>query len=176
MAMVTVIAGRRERVPAAARTPRCGVAWTRAGRDPALRSPGARAAAGRCRPTRTCRTRCSGCATAAAGSRCSRSRRPRPRRRVLANAGIREHFEHVLSAPECGAFKPEDLAYHGALEKLGATEAWFVAGPLVGRRGRGLRRAEDGVGEPHGPRLPARDARAGRPRHRHPSNRQGDTR
>src|SRR4051794_31638206 len=47
---------------------------------------------------------------------------------VLANAGIREHFEHVLSAPESGTFKPEDLAYHAALETLGAEEAWFVAG------------------------------------------------
>jgi 2-haloacid dehalogenase len=47
---------------------------------------------------------------------------------VLRNAGIREHFERVLSAPESSAFKPEDLAYHAALETLGATEAWFVAG------------------------------------------------
>ena len=30
--------------------------------------------------------------------------------------------------PQSGAFKPEDLAYHAALEKLGATDAWFVAG------------------------------------------------
>src|SRR4051812_23551212 len=47
---------------------------------------------------------------------------------VLRNAGIREYFEHVLSAPDGGTFKPEDLAYHAALETLGATEAWFVAG------------------------------------------------
>jgi 2-haloacid dehalogenase len=47
---------------------------------------------------------------------------------VLINAGLREHFEHVLSAPESSAFKPEDLAYHAALERIGATEAWFVAG------------------------------------------------
>jgi 2-haloacid dehalogenase len=47
---------------------------------------------------------------------------------VLTNAGLREHFEHVLSAPESSAFKPEDLAYHAALERIGATEAWFVAG------------------------------------------------
>jgi 2-haloacid dehalogenase len=47
---------------------------------------------------------------------------------VLQNAGIREHFEHVLSAPAGGTFKPEDLAYHAAQERLGATEAWFVAG------------------------------------------------
>src|SRR3954470_11485129 len=39
---------------------------------------------------------------------------------VLANAGLREHFEHLLSAPEAGTFKPEDLAYHAALETLGA--------------------------------------------------------
>ena len=63
---------------------------------------------------------------------------------VLANAGIREHFEHVLSAPESGTFKPEDLAYHGALEKLGATEAWFVAGhwwDIAGAAYAGLRTA-----------------------------------
>jgi 2-haloacid dehalogenase len=47
---------------------------------------------------------------------------------ALTHAGIREHFEHVLSAPEFGAFKPEDLAYHAAIEKLGTAEAWFVAG------------------------------------------------
>jgi 2-haloacid dehalogenase len=47
---------------------------------------------------------------------------------VLSNAGIREHFELVLSAPDSGAFKPEDLAYRYALEQTGATEAWFVAG------------------------------------------------
>jgi 2-haloacid dehalogenase len=47
---------------------------------------------------------------------------------VLRNAGLRDHFVHVLSAPEASAFKPEDLAYHAALEALGATEAWFVAG------------------------------------------------
>src|SRR6478609_2553856 len=51
-----------------------------------------------------------------------------PSETALANAGIREHFEHVLSAPAAGAFKPEDLAYKAALEKVGATDAWFVAG------------------------------------------------
>jgi 2-haloacid dehalogenase len=51
-----------------------------------------------------------------------------PSEAALENAGLREHFEHVLSAPESGAFKPEDLAYKAALEKLGATDAWFVAG------------------------------------------------
>jgi 2-haloacid dehalogenase len=51
-----------------------------------------------------------------------------PSETALRNAGIRDHFEHVLSAPESGAFKPEDLAYKAALEKLGATDAWFVAG------------------------------------------------
>jgi 2-haloacid dehalogenase len=34
----------------------------------------------------------------------------------------------VLSAPAFGAFKPEDLAYHAAIEQLGTVEAWFVAG------------------------------------------------
>jgi 2-haloacid dehalogenase len=51
-----------------------------------------------------------------------------PSEAALEQAGLREHFEHVLSAPSFGAFKPEDLAYHAALEKLGAVEAWFVAG------------------------------------------------
>src|SRR4051794_21409511 len=63
---------------------------------------------------------------------------------VLANAGLRDHFEHVLSAPEASAFKPEDLAYHAALEALGATEAWFVAGhwwDVAGAAYAGLRTA-----------------------------------
>ena len=47
---------------------------------------------------------------------------------VPANAGLRDHFELVLSAPASGAFKPEDLAYRYALEQAGVTEAWFVAG------------------------------------------------
>ncbi|MDA0171234.1 HAD hydrolase-like protein [Solirubrobacter taibaiensis] len=51
-----------------------------------------------------------------------------PSETALTNAGIREHFEHVLSAPASGAFKPEDLAYKAALERVGATDAWFVAG------------------------------------------------
>ena len=51
-----------------------------------------------------------------------------PSEAALENAGIREHFEHVLSAPAFGAFKPEDLAYHAAIEQLGTAEAWFVAG------------------------------------------------
>ena len=51
-----------------------------------------------------------------------------PSETAMRNAGIREHFEHVLSAPASGAFKPEDLAYKAALEQLGTTDAWFVAG------------------------------------------------
>jgi 2-haloacid dehalogenase len=47
---------------------------------------------------------------------------------VLGNAGLREHFEHVLSSTAANTFKPEDLAYTYALEQVGATEAWFVAG------------------------------------------------
>jgi 2-haloacid dehalogenase len=63
---------------------------------------------------------------------------------VLGNAGIREHFEHVLSAPDFGAFKPEDLAYHSALERLGTADAWFVAGhwwDVAGAAYAGLRTA-----------------------------------
>jgi 2-haloacid dehalogenase len=47
---------------------------------------------------------------------------------VLSNAGLRSAFDLVLSAPESGAFKPEDLAYRWALERCDATDAWFVAG------------------------------------------------
>jgi 2-haloacid dehalogenase len=47
---------------------------------------------------------------------------------VLSNAGLRSSFDLVLSAPESGAFKPEDLAYRWALERCDATDAWFVAG------------------------------------------------
>ena len=63
---------------------------------------------------------------------------------VLTNAGIRERFELVLSAPDSGAFKPEDLAYNYALERAGATEAWFVAGhwwDIAGAHFAGLRTA-----------------------------------
>ena len=63
---------------------------------------------------------------------------------VLENAGLREHFELVLSAPASGAFKPEDLAYRYALEQAGATEAWFVAGhwwDVAGAAYAGLRTA-----------------------------------
>ena len=63
---------------------------------------------------------------------------------VLSNAGLREHFELVLSAPDSGAFKPEDLAYRYGLERCGATEAWFVAGhwwDIAGAAFAGLRTA-----------------------------------
>ena len=63
---------------------------------------------------------------------------------VLSNAGIRDHFELVLSAPDSGAFKPEDLAYRYALERAGATDAWFVAGhwwDVAGAAFAGLRTA-----------------------------------
>jgi 2-haloacid dehalogenase len=63
---------------------------------------------------------------------------------VTANAGIREHFELVLSAPESGSFKPEDLAYNYALERAGAGDAWFVAGhwwDVAGAAYAGLRTA-----------------------------------
>jgi 2-haloacid dehalogenase len=63
---------------------------------------------------------------------------------VLTNAGIRDHFELVLSAPDSGAFKPEDLAYRYGLERCGATDAWFVAGhwwDVAGAAFAGLRTA-----------------------------------
>ena len=63
---------------------------------------------------------------------------------VLANAGIRDAFELVLSAPAAGTFKPEDLAYRHALERACATDAWFVAGhwwDIAGAAYAGLRTA-----------------------------------
>jgi 2-haloacid dehalogenase len=63
---------------------------------------------------------------------------------VTRNAGIRDAFELVLSAPELGAFKPDDLAYKSALERAGATDAWFVAGhwwDVAGAAYAGLRTA-----------------------------------
>jgi 2-haloacid dehalogenase len=63
---------------------------------------------------------------------------------VTANAGIRDAFDLVLSAPELGAFKPDDLAYKSALERAGVTDAWFVAGhwwDIAGAAYAGLRTA-----------------------------------
>ena len=63
---------------------------------------------------------------------------------VTRNAGIRDAFELVLSAPELGAFKPDDLAYKSALERAGVTGAWFVAGhgwDIAGAAYAGLRTA-----------------------------------
>jgi 2-haloacid dehalogenase len=64
---------------------------------------------------------------------------------VLVNAGLRESFDLVLSAPASGAFKPEDLAYRYALEQAGAPpDAWFVAGhwwDVAGASYAGLRTA-----------------------------------
>jgi len=63
---------------------------------------------------------------------------------VTRNAGIRDAFELVLSAPALGAFKPDDLAYKSALERAGVTDAWFVAGhwwDVAGAAYAGLRTA-----------------------------------
>jgi 2-haloacid dehalogenase len=63
---------------------------------------------------------------------------------VTANAGIRDAFDLVLSAPGLGAFKPDDLAYKAALERAGVTDAWFVAGhwwDIAGAAYAGLRTA-----------------------------------
>jgi 2-haloacid dehalogenase len=63
---------------------------------------------------------------------------------VTRNAGIRDAFELVLSAPELGAFKPDDLAYKSALERAGVSDAWFVAGhwwDVAGAAYAGLRTA-----------------------------------
>jgi 2-haloacid dehalogenase len=63
---------------------------------------------------------------------------------VTTNAGIRDAFDLVLSAPGLGAFKPDDLAYKSALERAGVTDAWFVAGhwwDIAGAAYAGLRTA-----------------------------------
>jgi 2-haloacid dehalogenase len=63
---------------------------------------------------------------------------------VTTNAGIRDAFDLVLSAPGLGAFKPDDLAYKSALERAGVNEAWFVAGhwwDIAGAAYAGLRTA-----------------------------------
>jgi 2-haloacid dehalogenase len=63
---------------------------------------------------------------------------------VLSNAGLRSSFDLVLSAPDSGAFKPEDLAYRWALERCGVDDAWFVAGhwwDIAGASYAGLRTA-----------------------------------
>ena len=83
---------------------------------------------------------------------------------VLSNAGIRDHFELVLSAPDSGAFKPEDLAYT-LRARTGRRDRRLVRRrPLVGRRRRRLRRPPHGLDLPHRPRLPDRDATPGHPR------------
>jgi 2-haloacid dehalogenase len=69
---------------------------------------------------------------------------PEAAEEVTANAGIRDAFDLVLSAPALGAFKPDDLAYKSALERVGATDAWFVAGhwwDIAGAAYAGLRTA-----------------------------------
>jgi 2-haloacid dehalogenase len=63
---------------------------------------------------------------------------------VTTNAGIRDAFDLVLSAPALGAFKPDDLAYKAALERVDAADAWFVAGhwwDVAGAAYAGLRTA-----------------------------------
>jgi 2-haloacid dehalogenase len=63
---------------------------------------------------------------------------------VLSHAGLRPAFDLVLSAPDSGAFKPEDLAYRYALERCGVDDAWFVAGhwwDVAGASYAGLRTA-----------------------------------
>jgi 2-haloacid dehalogenase len=63
---------------------------------------------------------------------------------VLSNSGLRELFDLVLSAPDSGAYKPEDLAYRYALERCDAVDAWFVAGhwwDIAGASYAGLRTA-----------------------------------
>jgi 2-haloacid dehalogenase len=142
MAMITVIAGR-----AADFKPLLGAALRRglerAGRDPAL----AEGALERLPempaypdvPDALARLRAGGCRLAVLTQSAADAADT-----VLRNAGLREHFEHVLSAPDNGTFKPEDLAYTAALERVGATEAWFVAGhwwDVAGAAYAGLRTA-----------------------------------
>ena len=63
---------------------------------------------------------------------------------VLANAGIRDHFELGLSAPELRRVQARGPRVQYALERAGATEAWFVAGhwwDVAGAAFAGLRTA-----------------------------------
>ena len=69
-------------------------------------------------------------------------------RRGRGRAGQRGHARLRSSScsrrPSSGAFKPEDLAYRYALERAGATDAWFVAGhwwDVAGAAYAGLRTA-----------------------------------
>ena len=62
---------------------------------------------------------------------------------VLRAAGLRDRFAAVMSAPDV-AFKPDGRAYRHALEQVGASEAWFVAGhwwDVAGAAAAGLRTA-----------------------------------
>jgi 2-haloacid dehalogenase len=66
--------------------------------------------------------------------------------RVLTFAGLRGAMEHVLSADDADAFKPDSRAYAMALGRLGAQpgETWFVAGhwwDVAGAAAAGLRTA-----------------------------------
>ena len=53
-----------------------------------------------------------------------------------------------------GAFKPEDLAYRCALERAGATDAWFVAGHWWDVAGAAYAGPAHRLGQPDRPRLP----------------------
>jgi 2-haloacid dehalogenase len=63
---------------------------------------------------------------------------------VLRNAGLRDAFDLVLSAPDSGALKPGARAYRHGLAEAGADDAWFVAGhwwDVAGAAAAGLRTA-----------------------------------
>ena len=66
--------------------------------------------------------------TPGSGSPCSRSPRSSRARRPWPTPASASTSSTCSPHPSPGAFKPEDLAYRAALEKVGATDAWFVAG------------------------------------------------
>ena len=75
------------------------------------------------------RTRCSRCATRGFRLAVLTQSAVEPSETALANAGIREHFEHVLSAPELRRLQARGPGLHAPRwRSVGATDAWFVAG------------------------------------------------
>ena len=165
MAMITVIAGPRDHVQAAVRggaAARAGARRARAGRG-GRRSSGS----GDARLPGRARTRCRRLRDAGLRLAVLTQSAVEPSETALANAGIREHFEHVLSAPGV-----RRLQARGPRLPRGAGEGrrdrrLVRRRPLVGRRGRAFAGPQDRLDQPHRPRLPGRDARAARARRRH---------
>ena len=143
MAMVTVLAGAEATFkPLLDAALRRGL--ERAGRDPSLASDALVAPAVDARlPGRAGCARRS-CAPAASSSPCSPSRPSTPPRPSCPTPASATTSSSCSPPRTSGAFKPEDLAYRYALERAGATDAWFVAGhwwDVAGAAYAGLRTA-----------------------------------